>query len=90
CGPFYWPVTPFYTRPPPPQPAGPPRAVVDPARDGAVPPTDQRELAALLGAEVIELDAAHDVFLAEPEKYVAATRTAIEHVLKDSGTSTPS
>ncbi|WP_081878133.1 alpha/beta fold hydrolase [Nocardia brasiliensis] len=70
--------------------AGLPTAVVVTARDGAVPPTDQRELAALLGAEVIELDAAHDVFLAEPEKYVAATRTAIERVLKDSGTSTPS
>ncbi|AFU01349.1 hypothetical protein AW168_30020 [Nocardia brasiliensis] len=70
--------------------AGLPTAVVVTARDGAVPPTDQRELAALLGAEVIELDAAHDVFLAEPEKYVAATLTAIERVLKDSGTSTPS
>ncbi|WP_280394021.1 alpha/beta fold hydrolase, partial [Nocardia brasiliensis] len=82
--------TPFLCRPLGAHLVGAPRGVVAPPRDGAVPPTDQRELAALLGAEVIELDAAHDVFLAEPEKYVAATRTAIERVLKDSGTSTPS
>lgn len=60
--------------------AGLPVSVVITARDGAVPPDDQRELAALLDARVFELDAAHDVFLTEPDIYLAATIAAIEHV----------
>ncbi|MFE9581745.1 alpha/beta fold hydrolase [Nocardia sp. NPDC006044] len=58
-----------------------PTAVVVTTRDGAVPPRDQRALAASLNATVIELNAAHDVFLADPKKYVATTRSAIENVL---------
>lgn len=61
--------------------AGLPTAVVVTTQDGAVPPKDQRELAELLDATVIELDAAHDVFLVDPAKYVAATRSAIDEVL---------
>lgn len=61
--------------------AGLPTAVVVTARDGAVPPRDQRELARLLDATVLELDAAHDVFLTDPTAYVVATRAAIDHVL---------
>ncbi|KAA8882992.1 alpha/beta hydrolase [Nocardia colli] len=61
--------------------AGLPAAVVVTTRDGAVPPRDQRTLAALLNATVIELVAAHDVFLTDPAKYIAATRSALEAVL---------
>ncbi|MFC9438672.1 alpha/beta fold hydrolase [Nocardia sp. NPDC057030] len=71
----------FDFRPHAPEIAGLPTAVVVTTRDGAVPPKDQRALAALLDAPVIEVDAAHDVFLTDPDKYVAATRSAIETVL---------
>ncbi|MFI6996040.1 alpha/beta fold hydrolase [Nocardia sp. NPDC050175] len=74
----------FDFRPHAPELAGLPTAVVVTTRDGAVPPKDQRALAALLDATVIELDAAHDVFLADPPKYVAATRSAIDEVLSKS------
>ncbi|WP_225730234.1 MULTISPECIES: alpha/beta fold hydrolase [unclassified Nocardia] len=60
--------------------AGLPVSSVITARDGAVPPHDQRELAALLNAKVFELDAAHDVFLTDPSAYTAATFAAIEYV----------
>lgn len=62
--------------------AGLPAAVVVTARDGAVPPKDQRALAAELNATVIELDAGHEVFLSDPEIYVRATLDAIDMVLR--------
>ncbi|WP_158607913.1 alpha/beta fold hydrolase [Nocardia panacis] len=63
--------------------AGLPISVVITTRDGAVPPADQRELAALLDARVFELDAGHDVFLDDPDIYSAATFAAIAHVHPD-------
>jgi pimeloyl-ACP methyl ester carboxylesterase len=62
--------------------AGLPAAVVITAQDGAVPPKDQRELAAALDATVIELDAGHEVFLTDPDRYVDATLKAIDQVLR--------
>ncbi|WP_167837844.1 alpha/beta fold hydrolase [Nocardia altamirensis] len=73
-------------RPHAPALTGLPAAVVVTTRDGAVPPHDQRTLATLLHATVFELDAPHDVFLADPAKYLAATRNAIDHVLAEPGT----
>jgi pimeloyl-ACP methyl ester carboxylesterase len=60
--------------------AGLPSAVVVTTRDRAVPPQDQRELALRLRADVIEIDDDHDVFLADPETYTAATLRAIARV----------
>jgi 3-oxoadipate enol-lactonase len=60
--------------------AGVPTAVVVTTRDRAVPPGAQREMALLLDAPVIELDADHDVFLTRPASYVEATLAAIDCV----------
>ncbi len=60
--------------------AGLPTAVVVTTRDRAVPPRDQRDMARRLDAEVIEIADDHDVFLADPQAYVAATLQAIERV----------
>ena len=57
--------------------AGVPSAVVVTTHDRAVPPKDQRELAWRIGANVVEIDDDHDVFLADPGVYVAATLEAI-------------
>ncbi|WP_433664485.1 alpha/beta fold hydrolase [Nocardia sp. CA-128927] len=65
--------------------AGLPTVAVVTTRDGAVPPKDQRALAALLDATVIEIDAAHDVFLVDPVTYVAATLSGIEEVHRKRG-----
>jgi pimeloyl-ACP methyl ester carboxylesterase len=66
----------FDFRPHAPALNGLPTTVVVTTRDRAVPPADQRDMAARLGAEVVEIDADHDVFLADPERYVAATQEA--------------
>lgn len=60
--------------------AGVPTAVVVTTRDSAVPPRDQWDMASRLDADVIELPDDHDVFLADPESYVAATLEAITRV----------
>jgi pimeloyl-ACP methyl ester carboxylesterase len=60
--------------------AGVPAAVVVTTKDSAVPPRDQRELARRIGAEMIPIEDDHDVFLANPEAYVAATLEAIARV----------
>lgn len=60
--------------------SGLPTAVVVTTRDRAVPPRDQRDMARRLDAEVIEIADDHDVFLADPGTYVAATLAAIERV----------
>jgi pimeloyl-ACP methyl ester carboxylesterase len=57
--------------------AGLPTVVVVTSGDGVVPPKDQWELAARLDAEVIELNAGHNVFLTDPDAYVAATLDAV-------------
>lgn len=57
-----------------------PTAVVVTARDRAVPPADQRTMAGSLDAETIEVQDDHDVFLADPATYVAATLDAIKLV----------
>ncbi len=59
---------------------GVPSAVVVTTRDRAVPPEDQRELALRLRADIVEIDDDHDVFLADPEAYTAATLRAIARV----------
>ncbi|GBE65363.1 hypothetical protein MFM001_18250 [Mycobacterium sp. MFM001] len=55
-----------------------PTVVVVTARDRAVPPRDQRLMAKLLDAAVIEIDADHDVFLTDPDVYIDATVSAID------------
>ncbi len=60
--------------------AGVPSAVMVTTRDRAVPPKDQRELALRLRADVVEIDDDHDVYLADPEGFVAATLRAIARV----------
>jgi pimeloyl-ACP methyl ester carboxylesterase len=57
-----------------------PTAVVVTTRDSAVPPRDQRYMARRLGAEMIPVENDHDVFLADPPAYVAASLEAIAHV----------
>lgn len=57
-----------------------PIAVVVTTRDSAVPPRDQREMARRLGAEMIPVEDDHDVFLADPPAYVAASLEAIARV----------
>lgn len=57
-----------------------PTAVIVTTLDRSVPPRDQRDLARRLDAEVIEIAGDHDVFLADPQTYVAATLQAIERV----------
>lgn len=63
--------------------AGLPTVVVVTARDRAVPPCDQRLMATLLGAAVMEIDADHDVFLTDPDTYVDATVAAAERLRCD-------
>ncbi|WP_345434161.1 alpha/beta fold hydrolase [Actinoallomurus vinaceus] len=70
----------FDFRPHAPLVAGLPTAVVVTTRDRAVPPADQRDMARLLDAEVLEIDDDHDVFLADPETYIATTMEAIRRV----------
>jgi pimeloyl-ACP methyl ester carboxylesterase len=60
--------------------AGIPTAVVVTTRDRAVPPADQRDMARKLNAEIIEIHDDHDVFLADPAAYVAATLDAVKLV----------
>ncbi|OBH88799.1 hypothetical protein A5678_15460 [Mycobacterium sp. E2733] len=60
--------------------AGLPATVVVTTRDRAVPPRDQRGMARLLDAPMIELNADHDVFLTQPASYVQATLAAVESV----------
>jgi pimeloyl-ACP methyl ester carboxylesterase len=57
--------------------AGVPTAVVVTTKDSAVPPRDQRDMARRLGAEMIPIEDDHDVFLADPKTYVAASLAAI-------------
>jgi pimeloyl-ACP methyl ester carboxylesterase len=59
---------------------GLPTAVVVTTKDSAVPVCDQREMAGRLGAHVIEIADDHDVFLAGPKSYVAASLEAIARV----------
>ena len=49
-----------------------PAASVVTARDGAVPPGRQRQLAALLGAHVVELDRDHDAAVWRSEAFCDA------------------
>jgi pimeloyl-ACP methyl ester carboxylesterase len=57
-----------------------PTAVVVTTRDSAVPPRDQRDMARRLRAEMIPVEGDHDVFLADPPAYVAASLEAIAGV----------
>jgi pimeloyl-ACP methyl ester carboxylesterase len=57
-----------------------PTVVMVTTKDSAVPPRDQREMAERLGAEVITIEEDHDVFLAAPKTYVAASLAAIERL----------
>ncbi|MFB9837119.1 alpha/beta fold hydrolase [Actinoallomurus acaciae] len=57
-----------------------PTVVMVTAKDSAVPPRDQRAMAEGLGAEVITIEEDHDVFLAAPTTYVAASLEAIARV----------
>ena len=50
------------------------------SKDSAVPPRDQHDMAERLGAEVITIEEDHDVFLAAPAAYVAASLEAIARV----------
>lgn len=59
---------------------GLPTVVVVTGRDRAVPPSDQRLMAKLLDAAVIEIDADHDVFLTDPDVYIDATVSAIDRL----------
>lgn len=61
---------------------GRPAAAVVTTRDRLVPPRKQRELATVLGAEVIELDGDHTVCWETPDTYRAATVTAAASVLE--------
>ncbi|PIB79938.1 alpha/beta hydrolase [Mycobacterium celatum] len=70
----------FDFRPHAPTIAGVPTVVVVTARDRAVPARDQRLMAKLLDATVIEIDADHDVFLADPDAYIDATVSAIDRL----------
>ncbi|ORW00930.1 alpha/beta fold hydrolase [Mycobacterium kyorinense] len=63
--------------------AGLPTVVVVTARDRAVPPRDQRLMAELLDAAVVEIDADHDVFLTDPDVYIDATVSAVDCVRRD-------
>jgi pimeloyl-ACP methyl ester carboxylesterase len=54
--------------------------VVVTSKDSAVPPRDQHDMAERLGAEVITIEEDHDVFLAAPAAYVAASLEAIARV----------
>lgn len=60
--------------------AGMPTAVVVTAKDSAVPPRDQRDMAHRLGAATVAIQDDHDVFLADPDAYVSATLEAIARV----------
>jgi len=57
-----------------------PTAVVVTTKDSAVPPRDQRDMARRLGADVVLLEDDHDVFLAAPKAYVAASLEALARV----------
>ena len=57
-----------------------PSVVVVTTKDSAVPPRDQRDMARRLGAEIVEIEDDHDVFLAAPKAYVAASLEAIARV----------
>ncbi len=60
--------------------AGLPVSVVVTTKDSAVPPRDQWDMARRLGADTITIEDDHDVFLAAPSVYVAATLEAIARV----------
>ena len=57
-----------------------PTAVVVTLRDTGVPPADQRELADLLGAYVIEVDADHGAAITKAKLFNTALLEALEHV----------
>lgn len=59
---------------------GLPAVTVVTTRDHAVPVADQREMAEALGADTVEIEDDHDVFLADPRTYVTATLDAIARV----------
>ncbi|MPY91498.1 MAG: alpha/beta fold hydrolase [Acidimicrobiia bacterium] len=58
-----------------------PAAVVLTSRDRAVPPSSQRELAKLLRARVLEIEAGHDVFIQQPAAFAAGLLAGVEGVL---------
>jgi pimeloyl-ACP methyl ester carboxylesterase len=60
--------------------AGVPSVVVVTTKDSAVPPRDQRDMARRIGADVVLLEDDHDVFLAAPKAYIAASLEAIARV----------
>jgi 3-oxoadipate enol-lactonase len=62
-----------------------PAAVVLTARDRNVRPGSQRELATLLGARVLEVEAAHEVFLQQPAAFAAGLLAAVEGVVARRG-----
>lgn len=59
---------------------GLPTVVVVTTHDRAVAPRDQRLMAELLDAAVLEIDTDHDVFLTEPATYIDATIAAIDRL----------
>ena len=66
-----------------------PESFVETSRDRICRPVLQRELAALLGAHTVGLDADHDAPVANSEAFVAATLEAIAHVSAQRPTASP-
>jgi pimeloyl-ACP methyl ester carboxylesterase len=58
-----------------------PAAVVLTSADSSVSPGSQRELAKLLGARVLEIEANHDVFVVQPAAFAAGLLAAVEGVV---------
>lgn len=58
-----------------------PSAVVLTTGDRTVHPSSQRELAKLLGARVLEVEAGHEAFFQQPAAFAAALLAAVEGVL---------
>jgi pimeloyl-ACP methyl ester carboxylesterase len=67
---------------------GVPAVMLITTRDRLVPPHKQRELAAALHAHVVEIEADHDVPLAEGEEYSRLTRLAVDTAAAAAGRTT--
>jgi 3-oxoadipate enol-lactonase len=57
-----------------------PTAVVVPVRDSVVPPSRQRLLGRRIGAEVIEIEGEHGVFVEDPATFASGFGRALEHI----------
>ncbi len=63
-----------------------PAAVVVTVRDRSVPPSHQRELAALLGAATFEVDGDHGAAVTTPQHFNPALLRALEAVARPAAT----